>query len=392
MKDGTWSWSWLESTRARLSPYILTAVAFLSPFLSTTAGLRPYLQELAGLTGIPTSIQATVVGLSAAAAARFAPRRLWPLYLVATLDLFFRSSGLLVALASYLAATSYRRPRDLAIYAVAASGTMLIPTAATTLTSDGGGVVVLVWLPLMIGLLVAARRQVVAELRGRASQLQREQAARADQARAEERARIARDMHDVVAHHVSLMVLHAGALEISATDAATAAQAELIRNTGSEAMSQLRDVLGVLSSSPERDHRTYRVAAPVADPQPKLTDVDRLLDQARVAGLPVHRHDEGRPYVLHPMTEHAAYRIIQEALTNIRKHTHGSTARVTVRWLPTALEIQVDNTAGSLRRLTLPGSGLGLTGLRERVVLLGGEFSAQPAPTGGFSVWARMPS
>ncbi len=140
----------------------------------------------------------------------------------------------------------------------------------------------LVGLPLVAGLWSHARRQVLAAMREQAEQLVREQVLRAEQARAQERARIAREMHDVVAHRVSLMVLHAGALQVGAPDERTAQAAALIGDVGREALSNLREVLGVLRS-PDASR----------DPQPTLADLDRLLAQSRDLGLVVDRRDEG---------------------------------------------------------------------------------------------------
>ncbi|WP_198284950.1 sensor histidine kinase [Saccharomonospora cyanea] len=283
---------------------------------------------------------------------------------------------------SYVAATTYRRPRHLVIYTAAASLLAVLPRPGTDVASSLGSAPLFVWLPLMIGLWTAARGQVVAGLRERAERLEREQAARAEQARAHERARIARDMHDVIAHRVSLMVLRAGALEINATDDKTAAEAELIRTTGKEALTQLRAVLGVLD---EADQEVLR-------PQPVLADLDWLLDQSRSVGVAVERRDEGTAGELPVMVQHTAYRVVQEALTNVHKYANTATAQVVLRYLPSALDVTVRNTAPSDRAPVMSGGGLGLVGLRERVEVLGGTFVARPEPDGGFIVSATLPT
>jgi signal transduction histidine kinase len=242
---------------------------------------------------------------------------------------------------------------------------------------------VLVGLPLVVGLWAAARREVRGGARATAEGRQREQEARFEQARAEERARIAREMHDVVAHRVSLMVLHAGALEVNAPDEPTAEAAALIRTTGREALTDLREVLGVLRSQDAR-----------LDPQPTLDDLDRLVVQSRLAGIPVSRRDEGAVRALPPTVQRAAYRIVQEALTNVYKHTADAATEVVMRYLADAVEVEVRNAApapGSDAGGDIPGSGLGLAGLRERVHLLGGQFVATRRVGGGFTVLARLP-
>ncbi|MER7498542.1 histidine kinase [Nonomuraea pusilla] len=186
----------------------------------------------------------------------------------------------------------------------------------------------LVWavvLPLVAGLWVGARRQVLAGLRERAARLEREQAARAGQARAQERTRIAREMHDVVAHRVSLIVLHTGALEVSVPDERTAAEIASIRAAGREALANLREVLGVLRAQESPDGHA---------PPPSLADLDRLLGQSRSAGLRVRRRDEGDPRPVPEAAQRAAYRVVQEALTNVHKHVGDATSTSSCATVP----------------------------------------------------------
>ncbi|GAA4210648.1 hypothetical protein GCM10022252_78690 [Streptosporangium oxazolinicum] len=336
--------------------------------------------------------QATVVGLLAASGAVVAARRMWPLLTVTAVDAVMRSPGFLVAVTSYAVATTYRRRSHLTVYAVSASLLFVIPPPGAALTSSLGGVALFVWLPMALGLWATARGQVLEGLRERADRLEREQSARTERARAQERARIARDMHDVVAHRVSLMVLHAGALEINAAERRTATQAELIRTTGVEALAQLRAVLGVLNT-PSAEHPRPG-GEPAGEPlveRPALADLDRLLDRSRSAGVPVERRDEGTARALPAMVEHAAYRVVQEALTNVHKHAGAVATRVTLRFLPSALEVTIGSAPGGGDRV-LPGGGFGLAGLRERVELLDGEFTARRDADGGFTVRAWLPT
>jgi signal transduction histidine kinase len=228
---------------------------------------------------------------------------------------------------------------------------------------------------------VNARRRAVAALRDRAERLEREHHARTEQARAQERTRIAREMHDVVAHRVSLMVLHAGALEVGTDDEGTVEAAALIREIGREALGDLRGVLGVLRSGGD-----------ATAPQPTLADLDRLLDQTRGLGIRVTRRDEGETRPLPELVERTAYRIVQEGLTNVHKHAGDASTDVVLRYLPAGFEVAVRNGPAPPPVDPLPGAGLGLSGLRERVGLLGGEFEARREPDGGFGVVARLPA
>jgi signal transduction histidine kinase len=323
--------------------------------------------------------------------------RRWPLYTVALIAWLLYGMWPAVPVASYHAATRLRRA-EVTAFAVAAGTAVALPglTRATvgggTLTAEnaiyaGLALALLVGLPLLLGLLVTARREVRGGARAQAQAREREQAARLDQARAQERARIAREMHDVLAHRVSLMVLHAGAVEVGAPDQPTADSAALIRTIGREALTDLRHVLGVLRSPEAR-----------LDPQPGLADLDQLLEQSRLAGVPVVRRDDGQARPIPETVQRAAYRVVQEALTNVHKHAGDAATQVMIRYQPQAIEVKVRNApAGPVQGAPagdpsgLPGSGLGLAGLRERVELLGGRLDAGPCPDGGFVVLAWLP-
>jgi signal transduction histidine kinase len=198
---------------------------------------------------------------------------------------------------------------------------------------------------------------------------------------AEERRRIARDMHDVVAHSLSVMVVQAGgARRILDRDPDRAAQAaQQIEAAGRAALAELRRVLGVLEAA----------GAPAARaPQPSLRDVETLVREARAAGLAVSLRVSGTPRPLAPDLELTAYRVVQEALTNARKHAGAARTQVTVRWEEEWLEVAVVDAGGAGPG---GGTGHGLVGMRERVALSGGELSAGPRPGGGFAVRARLP-
>lgn len=238
-------------------------------------------------------------------------------------------------------------------------------------------------LPTIAGLWIGTRRELVERLRERAERLEREQYLMAEQAITAERTRIAREMHDVVAHRVSLMVLHAGGLEVSSGDERTERAAGLIRTTGREALTELRGILGVLREEEGQ-------AAPTA-PQPVLADVEGLVAQWRGAGMDVVLREGGERGVLSLGVQRTAFRVVQEALTNAAKHATGARVRVGLCSGVDGVEVEVVNgpVVGVVR--PSPRSGYGLRGLRERVELAGGEIDAGPCPDGGWRLRAILP-
>ncbi|WP_220448840.1 sensor histidine kinase [Nonomuraea mesophila] len=328
----------------------------------------------------------------ACGAAAWAGRRWrWPLVVLGAVACVHYAQWHVLTVATYYVVTAAPRRRLVPLYVVAATAlvagraVLAPPDDGWSLEGVGGDLVWAVVLPLVVGLWVGARRQVLAGLRERAERLEREQEARAEQARAQERTRIAREMHDVVAHRVSLIVLHAGALEVSAPDERTAAEIAGIRAAGRDALASLRETLGVL--------RTQKSPDGLAPP-PSLADLDRLLGQSRSAGLRVRRRDEGDPKPVPEAAQRAAYRVVQEALTNIHKHVGECNVDVVLRYGPGELEVTVHNAppAGARPAEPPPGSGLGLLGLRERVSLLGGRLRTSSSQEGGFTVTARIPA
>jgi signal transduction histidine kinase len=244
-------------------------------------------------------------------------------------------------------------------------------------------VVIFFVVPMTFGLWVGTRRQLVDRLHERAERLEREQHLMAEQAIGAERTRIAREMHDVVAHRVSLMVLHAGGLEVSAPDERTAEAAGLIRTTGREALAELRGILGVL-----RDDTG--AAAPTA-PQPVLADLDRLVEEWRGAGMAVKRTGEDVPADLPAQVQRTAFRVVQEGLTNAAKHAHGAEVAVDLRTERDALAVEVANGPATAGAVPPPVSGFGLTGLHERVTLAGGTLTSGRRFDGGWRLRAIVP-
>lgn len=239
--------------------------------------------------------------------------------------------------------------------------------------------VVVAW---ALGTLGRTRQAYVDALVERGERLQRESAQQAALAAIEERHRIAREMHDVVAHSLTTMVVQAdGARAAGAHDPSVAAPAlGTIAATGREALAELRGMLGVLRSEEP---------GPQA-PQPRLSDLAALLDEARAAGTTVVGELPDEATGVPDGVALTAYRIVQEGLTNIRKHAGPATAHVVLRPDAGALLVEVRDDG---RGAAAPddGRGLGLTGMRERVAAHGGTLTAGPAPGGGFAVCARIP-
>jgi signal transduction histidine kinase len=233
------------------------------------------------------------------------------------------------------------------------------------------------------------RQAYLAELETRAAQLEREREVNAAQAVADERARIARELHDVIAHNVSVMVVQAGAARRTMDrDADGAKEAmELIESTGRQALDEMRRLLGVL----RRDNDPVQAALA---PQPSVRHLDQLVAQVREAGLPVELEVEGEPQPLASGVDLSAYRIVQEALTNSLKHAGPAHATVHVRYGRSDVEVTVTDD-GSGPGLAEGGNGHdgghGLVGMRERVALYGGELEVGPRQGGGFEVRARLP-
>ena len=236
----------------------------------------------------------------------------------------------------------------------------------------------------LAGRAVRSRSRLTAELHEAALRATEEREAAAERAMADERRRIAREMHDVVAHSVSMMVIQAGgARRILERDPARAeAAGELIEKTGREAMREMRTLLGVLHAEDEQAEYA---------PQPSLRDIERLVERARAAGLPVELTVEGARRELPAGVDLAAYRVVQEALTNVVKHGGGAETEVLVRYRADAVEVTVADRGGGTMTTRLEGSGHGLTGMRERVRVFGGELHAGRRRGGGFEVRALLP-
>jgi signal transduction histidine kinase len=256
-------------------------------------------------------------------------------------------------------------------------------------------------LPLFIYLLVffsaawawgryhRARQQVrdahVNELMARAEQAERDREAATRQILADERNRIARELHDSIAHHMSVMVVQAGAARrvLDADPDAARAALRAVEEAGRRGMSTIPSLVRALRGGG---------GATELSPQPSLTRLDDMVGLVRAAGLPVSVQVEGCPRPLPPAVEMSAYRVTQEALTNVLKHAGPARARVCLRYGSDDLEVTVTDDGWGARAAGGQEGGHGLVGMRERVAVLGGDFEAVSPSTGGFRVRARFPA
>jgi signal transduction histidine kinase len=237
---------------------------------------------------------------------------------------------------------------------------------------------------LLAGRVVRNRARLTAELHEAALRAGEERDAEAERAIADERRRIAREMHDVVAHSVSMMVIQAGGARriLDRDPDRAAAAAELIERTGREALREMRHVLGLLHT----DDEPIEFA-----PQPTLLELESLVERVRAAGVDATLSVEGDRRELPAGLDLAAFRIVQEALTNAAKHGGGAATEVRVRYENDAVEVLVADSGDGGLDVRLDGSGHGLTGMRERVRVYGGELHAGRRDGGGFEVRARLP-
>jgi signal transduction histidine kinase len=406
--------NWL---RARVSERSALWSAVLDPLLAVAlAGVAVTAAPLtAEATGRIEPLPAALLGI--ACAAPIAVRRRWPLaVLVAVgggvlfeswLGLSLNFSGYALMLAVFTVAADSPRRVSLAVLALLpvylivadvlyASARAGAPTATLADITTGLLIFVLAW---VAGDAVQGRRIRTARLEARAAQLEADQATAASLAVRNERALIARELHDIVAHSVSVMVVQAGAARRVMAERPDEAGAALlsIESTGREALAEMRRLLGVL--------RTDEAPAPLK-PQQGLAGLGGLIAQATSTGMQVELVIEGEPRPLATGVDLAAFRIVQEALTNAIKHAERARTTIRVHYDLDALTIEVVNDgrpagSGATQAPSAPGAagletagpetGHGLVGMQERVSLYGGDFSAGPRPAGGFAVRARLP-
>jgi signal transduction histidine kinase len=254
--------------------------------------------------------------------------------------------------------------------------------AALLIPGDGAVPFVLATVgPWAAGRIVRSRQELVGALRDRTRELEAEQEAFARLSVRRERARIAHELHDIVAHHLAVMVIHAGAGRMaSGEEGRDGERLDNIREAGDQALAEMTRLVAMLQSDAD-------------DALPQAGRLRLLLDQARATGLDLHSTSLPPDVRLPAEVEEGAYRLVQEALTNAMKHAPGSTVDLRLSVQAGALEIELrDSGARAPSKLATTGSGLGLSGMRKRIEALGGQLDAGPVSGGGWRVRAHVPT
>ncbi|WP_225099130.1 sensor histidine kinase [Streptomyces sp. CoH27] len=424
---GPWWW-------ARWRSAVLDGSLALVSALECGAEGIPFARD----AGIPVSL-GVVFGLIAGSV--LLVRRKWPIAVVlVAIAITPAEMGFLMGIVGLYTLASCELPRRVigALAGMSLLGTMIVTFVRVRQSMARGDLTLGDWFvpfaavttslgltapPLLLGLYVGARRRLMESLRERADSLERElqllaerAEERAEWARNEERTRIAREMHDVVAHRVSLMVVHAAALQaVARKDPEKAVRnAALVGDMGRQALTELREMLGVLRAGEDVGGRrgagvplaAVREAAAAAafrvvdesgsGEGPCLSELDELIGQSAAAGMVVDLSVVGEVRSYAAVVEQTAYRVVQEALTNVHKHAAGAKTHVRLAHRVSEIAMQVENEAppepGSAGAVGLPSGGNGLVGMRERVVGLGGVFVSGPTDAGGFRVSAVIPA
>ncbi|MDK1348703.1 histidine kinase [Streptomyces sp. 378] len=421
-RGGPWWWA------RRRSAVFDVSLAVVSALECALEGM-PFAKD----AGIPV---AAGVVFGALAGSVLLVRRRWPIAVVlVSIAITPAEMGFLMGVVGLYTLAAAELPRRIiaSLAGMSLVGTMIVTFVKTRQDMSRGDLDIGDWFvpfaaitmslgftapPVLLGLYVGARRRLMESLRERADSLERElqllaerAEERAEWARNEERTRIAREMHDVVAHRVSLMVVHAAALQaVARKDPEKAVRnAALVGDMGRQALTELREMLGVLRSGGgdvrrERAASVPLVAVGVAaaaaasraadDEGPSLAEIEELVGQSAAAGMVVAFSVEGDARSYAPVVEQAAYRVVQEALTNVHKHAAGAKTYVRLAHRVSEIAMQVENeppeeAASSAR---LPSGGNGLVGMKERVSALGGVFVSGPTDAGGFRVSAVIPA
>jgi signal transduction histidine kinase len=396
-----------------------TTVTLSGPVAAVQHAIQ-YGLPLAGL-GRPVyaaPVHASVVMLAAAAltALPLAWRRLYPITawlvviaaIVVVRSYYVPPVAIGTAVFGAYSAIAHSRYRNLAIAVVSAATIAVTAVLGHTLPRIPGPVTAIIAIATAgaAGLGIRVLRRRLADSTARLRRAAADAEAATQRALAAERARIASELHDVVTHNVSVMIVQAGAArKIMATSLADAEDALLaVEATGREAMTELRNLLGLLSPAADGTAGpVIAVAAPaVADsgprsrggpaalrPQPGLGELHALVGRVSAAGLPVELRVSGQPRPLSPGVDLAAFRVVQEGLTNVLRHAGRAAATVGVEWGEELVITVSDDGAGGDADGT---PGRGLIGLRERLALYGGELAAGPRPGGGWQVRAAMPA
>ncbi|WP_424639117.1 sensor histidine kinase [Embleya sp. AB8] len=375
------------------SASIPRAVVFdvvLAVFVAASAGVLRALDS-ADKDGTPTLSGVPWVGvlIQLAAGAALVQRRRRPLASAGVVFALSLAGPVLAGPFSAYALGAYATPRPARwVLAFGLAVTMCEPWRV----QPGGDLFVeflSIGMPLLLGMYLASRRGLLLALAERAERVEREQAQRDRQARADERRRLAGEMHDMITHRVSLMVLQAGALRTIAERDNVRSAAEELRLTGCQALAELRELVAVLRDPDDPSP----VGAGARTGAPTGLDVSDLIADSRAAGVPIEVTVTGTPATEDaPAVVRTARRVVQEALTNVHKHAPGAHVQVSIRHEPAGIAVTVANTAPARPPdVDLGTGGTGLLGLRERVELLGGRLRAAPGDTGGFTLDAFVP-
>jgi signal transduction histidine kinase len=358
--------------------------------LAALVGILVIGSAIVGGVPIGRTVEGGLFGVAAALPLLF--RRRWPFaVLVATLLVALVANvdgafALPVLIALYTIGS--RRTWEATIAAVAAivatSVLFGLLGGANFRSGDLIGVTLMASIAAGFGLYVGSKRSGMAALRERAERLQRERELLAERAVAEERVRLAQELHDVVAHNVSLIVVQAQALGATVPDPRVVEATDGIADLGRRAMTEMHRTLKLL--------RAADGGAAEREPQPGLGDLDALLDRARAAGVPIDLAVEGEPRPLEQSVDLSAFRIVQEALTNVVKHADRARTTVMLGYRPDALELTITDSGNGAPAPAGPASaGHGLIGMRERAALFGGTLNAGPREGHGFEVRASLP-
>jgi signal transduction histidine kinase len=366
-------WTWLH----RHPRLVDLSIVGLLVFLGIGAALRNDHRE------------ATAIVLNIAEATTLLWRRRFPVAVVVVvtavvlatiaLGVWVLPFQLGVALYTLTSLREKRLERAVGIAAIVAVAITVLSVSGLDFGAGAARVVFLIAAALL-GDSIGSRRAYVREIEEKADRLERERESEARRAAAEEQARIARELHDVIAHALSVIVVQAGAADDAfELDPARAREPILaIDSAARAALADLRRVLGIFSDSAEYE------------PQPGLDQLDRLIDQVRATGLDVSLEIHGSQQPLSATIELSAFRIVQEALTNTLKHADAEHVRVRIRY-GDKLELEIRDDGAGEGEGTADVGGNGLVGMRERVALLGGTLKAGPTTGGGYSVNAEIP-
>jgi signal transduction histidine kinase len=391
---------------------VAATVALLATMGKTStfplASLRLGPAHAVQVVGVPNLLDWQQALLAIFGTAPLAFRRLWPLTAfwpilgaaVATPGYRETMVTLIVVIVAAYSAVAYSRFRGAAMLCVPAGGLLATAALHGTLPQLPDGTTAL-WLLipiLVVGNAMHIWRRQAGDSQARLTRLQAEHEAATRQALDLERARIAGELHDVVTHNVSVMIVQAGAARqvlAAAPDQARSAMLA-VEASGRAAMTELRHLLGLLGPPGAPDNGIPGDGARASQdlrPQPGLGQLRPLVDRVAAAGLPVQLHVGDVPPGIPPGPDLAAFRVVQEALTNVIKHAGKPRTSVSVDYRDGGLFVEVADTGppAAADGPTLPGTGRGLLGLRERMSLYGGELAAGPGPDGGWLVRARIP-